>query len=620
VNFRVGTSFVTICEFCQSAVARSDRGLEDRGKVVDLIDSRSPLDLYLVGRYGDARFEIVGRTQLKHGMGGVWDEWYCAFDSGHWGWLAEAQGRFYMSFATPMNNPPPPYNALSPGQTLHGLAGPALVISELGQAQILGAKGEIPYLLEPGSTYQFADLSAEGGVFATLDYSDETPDLYLGKEVTLAELGITVSAPAREEPGKQISAHALECPNCRGSLELVAPGQCERVACPYCGALSDVNQGKLDILQILDKERFPDPPLALGSKGVFEGHEMEVCGYMVRSTTWEGEFYYWDEYLLYHPQVGFRWLTDSDGHWSFVEPVPIADVKKGYSTVRHQGRPYRIFDAVASQVEFVLGQFYWNVAIGERVHMAEYTAPPYSLSEEQTESEVNWSRSRYLPKQEVEKTFGIELRKPAHGTVGLNQPYPHAGIYKAFGMLLLAALAVFAMGSVRNHGKVVLEEKFFFEGQTLSEPQVQFSKPFNLRGGRNIEVEAFSAVHNSWVYVQFDLINEKTGAATFFDLPIEFYSGLDWKEGSTTSKKVLKTVGEGSYSLRVAADRQDFRSPVQVRVTVREGVMRTRYLFVLFGFLFLLPFFTFLHHRSFEQRRWSDASESGPFWAQETDS
>ena len=27
-----------------------------------------------------------------------------------------------------------------------------------------------------------------------------------------------------------------------------------------------------------------------------------------------------------------------------------------------------------------------------------------------------------------------------------------------------------------------------------------------------------------------------------------------------------------------------------------------------------------LHQRSFEQRRWSDASESGPFWAQETDS
>jgi hypothetical protein len=48
--------------------------------------------------------------------------------------------------------------------------------------------------------------------------------------------------------------------------------------------------------------------------------------------------------------------------------------------------------------------------------------------------------------------------------------------------------------------------------------------------------------------------------------------------------------------------------------------MLFRYLLVLGGILLIIPFFTFLHHRSFEQRRWSDASESGPFWAQETES
>lgn len=620
VNFRVSSSFVTICEFCSSAVARSDRGLEDRGKVVDLIDSQSPLDLWLAGRYDESRFEIVGRTQIKHSMGGVWDEWYCAFDSGHWGWLAEAQGKFYMSFSTPLSSAPPPFESLSPGQTLTGLTQAPLVVAELGEATMLGAKGEIPYLLEPGSTYRFADLSGAGGVFATLDYSDADLELYLGKEVTLAELGIADSAPARDELGKQVSAHALECPNCRGSLELAAPGQCERVACPYCGALSDVNQGKLNVLQILDKERFPDPPLALGSKGVFEGHEMVVCGYMVRSTTWDGEFFYWDEYLLYHPQVGFRWLTDSDGHWSYVEPLQAAEVKRGYSSATHAGRSYRCFDAVASQVEFVLGQFYWNVEIGERVHMAEYTSPPYSLSEEQTETELNWSRSTYMPKKEVEKTFGIELREPASGTVGLNQPYPQAGIYKAFGTLLALAVLAFMVGGMRNRDRLVHTEDFSFAATSANGSQVQFSQPFELAGNRNIEVEAHSPVNNSWVYVQFDLVNEKTGAATFFDLPIEYYRGPDWSEGSTTSKKVLAKVGAGSHILRVAAEGKDFRSPMHVRVHIREGVMRLRHLLVLCLFLLMLPFLTFFHHRSFEQRRWSDASENGPFWAQETES
>ncbi len=620
VSFRIGTSFVTICDFCSTAVARSDRGLEDRGKVVDLIDSQSPLDLWISGRYGDSRFEIVGRTQIKHSMGGVWDEWYCAFDSGHWGWLAEAQGKFYMSFATPMAGRAPDYQSLGPGQTIPGLTAEPLIVAELGQATILGAKGEIPYLLDPGKRYYFADLSGAGGVFATLDYADATPELYLGREVTLAELGISVSAPAREDAGHQVSANALECPNCRGSLDLVAPGQCERVACPYCGALSDVNQGHLTVLQILDKERFPDPPITLGSKGVFEGHEMIVAGYMVRSTTWQGEVFYWDEYLLYHPQVGFRWLTDSDGHWSYVEPVGIADVKKSYSAAKYGGNSYSCFDSVESQVEFVLGQFYWNVGIGERVYMADYVCPPYSLSEEQSENEVTWSRSTYMPKDEVEKIFGIELRKPASGTVGLNQPYGQKGVYKAFALLMMAAVAVFMLGNVRNRGKIVTSETFSFDGLTTSGSQVLFSKPFTLTGNRNIQVETVAPVNNSWVYMQYDLINETTGAATFFDSPVEYYRGADWSEGGQNAKKVLASVGKGTYTLRAGIERKDWQAPMSVNVTIREGVMQLRYLLGLGVLLLILPFFTFLHHRSFEQRRWSDASESGPFWAQETDS
>jgi hypothetical protein len=620
VNFRIGSSFVTVCEFCSSAVARSDRGLEDRGKVVDLIDSQSPLDLWLSGSYGNSRFEIVGRTQVKHAQGGIWDEWYCAFDSGHWGWLAEAQGHYYMSFASPLAMAAPAYESLAPGQVLPGLSNDALVVSELGRATILGAKGEIPYLLDPGARYYYADLNGAGGVFATLDYSDAEPELYLGKEVTLAEIGISVSAPAREDGGTQVSAHALECPNCRGSLDLVAPGQCERIACPYCGALSDVNQGKLNVLQILDKARFPDPPIVLGSKGVFEGHEMIVAGYMVRSTTWHGEVFYWDEYLLYHPQVGFRWLTDSDGHWSYVEPVSIADVKKTYSAAKYSGHTYRCFDSVESQVEFVLGQFYWNVGIGERVYMADYTCPPYSLSEEQTDTEVNWSRSTYLPKKKVEETFGIELRDPTPGTVGLNEPYGQTGVYKAFLALMVFAIAAFAIGNVRNRGTVVTSQTFSFDALEKSESQVQFSEPFELKGNRNIEVEVYAPVANSWVYLQGDLINEETGAATFFDQPVEFYSGPDWTEGTPRPTKIIGSVGKGAYVLRVGVERKDWRQPMKVRVTLREGVMLLRYLLVLGGVLLLIPFFTFLHQRSFEQRRWSDASESGPFWAQETES
>src|SRR5690606_10456763 len=105
-----------------------------------------------------------------------------------------------------------------------------------------------------------------------------------------------------------------------------------------------------------------------------------------------------------------------------------------------------------------------------------------------------------------------------------------------------------------------------------------------------------------------------------FDLPIEHYSGPDWSEGSSTSIKLLKAVGAGTYTYRLASERDQLISPMTARIAIREGVSRPFQLLVLLGFFFIIPFFTFMHHRSFEQKRWSDASKSGPLWAQEFES
>ena len=97
ITFRISSSLVAVCEFCQTVVARADRNLEDRGKIAAIVDTNSPLRLGLRGKFGGKSFEIVGRTQYQHAAGGRWDEWYAAFSNGKWGWLAEAQGRFYLT-------------------------------------------------------------------------------------------------------------------------------------------------------------------------------------------------------------------------------------------------------------------------------------------------------------------------------------------------------------------------------------------------------------------------------------------------------------------------------------------------------------------------------------------
>ena len=162
VEFKSGQSIVVICEYCRSAVARTDRELKDLGKVAELVETGSPLDVGLRGKWKDVPFELTGRAQLGHEMGGQWDEWYATFSNGWLGWLAEAQGRFYITFQYPIPEGAhvPSFDQLQLGQQVPGLPWPTpLMVAETGRATALGAKGEIPYLLTPGETYYYADLS-----------------------------------------------------------------------------------------------------------------------------------------------------------------------------------------------------------------------------------------------------------------------------------------------------------------------------------------------------------------------------------------------------------------------------------------------------------------------------
>src|SRR4029453_7194701 len=103
VEFKSGQSVVVICVYCRSAVARTDRELKDLGKVAELVETGSPLDICPRGTWQGVSFGLTGRAQLGHEMGGQWDEWYATFSNGWLGWLGEARGRFFFPFYVPIS-------------------------------------------------------------------------------------------------------------------------------------------------------------------------------------------------------------------------------------------------------------------------------------------------------------------------------------------------------------------------------------------------------------------------------------------------------------------------------------------------------------------------------------
>ena len=610
-----------VCPYCRSALARTDRGLADLGKVAEIAESESPLKLGLKGEFKGNRFELTGRAQMKHEAGGYWDEWYATFSNGWVGWLAEAQGRFYLTFFQPLPQGVslPSFESLQPGQFVGEIPSQSpLMVQEKGVATSVAADGEIPYRLTPNEQSPFADLAGKNNAFATIDYSMSPPWVFVGQQVSLEEIGLGDAKSTKRE-ARRVSAAAMGCPNCGGPLSLVAPDKAERVTCPNCDSLLDVNQGNLSYLHALTPSRDAQPfVLPIGAEGTFTGDvRFKIIGAVARSVTFDGIKYFWHEYLMYNPSVGFRWLVHSDNHWNFVEPVNPAEVVSTTmfqtgATVSYNGRNYKIFQDAPATVEYVKGEFYWRVEQGETVRAVDIISAPYMLSQEMTANEVNWSVGTYMTNAEIEKIFGVtDLPKP--WGVAPNQPFT-GSFYYTWGALPLLLLLVVAVLMIPIAGitSIVASEQINLPAmQNAQAPQTIFSKPFDLKGNRNVRITAAANVSNSWADLDVDLINEQSQEVESVNIPVEYYSGTDsdgaWTEGSQSTDATLSALPGGKYTLRVEGTWQNWQQPMQVNLKVEQNVNRGVNFICAFIVLAIVPFFGLIRRWSFEASRWKDS-------------
>lgn len=615
VAFSAGSARVLVCSHCHTVVADKNGRLEERGKVAALVDTDSPLHLGLTGAYRGTPFRLVGRLQKDWGQG-PWDEWYVELDDGRRAWLSESEGAFHFMFPLGRDEGVR-LSALAP-KTPVPIEGTRFVVEERRSARTVSAEGELPGELTPEGAY--ADLTGPSGVFATLDFEGAQvgAERYVGHAVTLEELSLSTEGLPKK--ARQTALAQARCPQCNGPLELKAPDRTMRVGCPYCGALCDVSAGKLSFLKALGKPEHP-PAVPLGAKGTLEGVEWLCIGYLRRSCEVDGVRYGWEEYLLFQPKAGFSWLLCSNGHWTLLRPVAAGEVVDHHATARFRGRTYRRFGAVDAVTDYVLGECYWAVEVGERAHAVEWVDPPYSLNADGNGEEITFTHGPYLAPEVVAKAFGLK-GLPAPQGIAPSQPNPHtarartavtwAAIYSAVVMLL------FVVASALAARQLVAQESLEVPaGAAPGSPEsMHFLGPFEVEQRGNLGVELSSNVSNDWFGVQGDLVDEATGEVRSFYVEVGYWSGYEggesWSEGSRRDSAWLSAVPKGRYSLRLAPAFSPSGSPAPRRyeVVVRADV--PRFLWAALAILLLWPWpaLLFLRARGFEGTRWSDSTEA----------
>jgi DNA-directed RNA polymerase subunit RPC12/RpoP len=418
----------------------------------------------------------------------------------------------------------------------------------------------------------------------------------------------------------------VQCPACGGPITLKGFGAIEQVACPYCGSeLAPEDSGALSILQQVQRQR-RQSMMPLQARGTIDGIEWEVLGIVWRECRVDGVTYPWQEFLLFNPYRGYRWLVYqmSDHHWQLgatLEGAPRAD-SGGFShkSVEFKKQRFKHFQTVVGRVTYVEGEFPWQVHVGDHAVAHEYIAPPQGISVEESStpdggSDVVFTGMRHIDAKEVWKAFRLPGSPPRRSGVGSLRPNPHRKqtlfYWLSFAALLVAWIGISLLYAGGRSNKVVFESADISQGITQ---EIEIGT----RGHTTtLEIDMSSGgLSNSWAYAEVMLISQEKEEATGAGLTAEEWHGVDggesWREGDQSPSVTLGGVEGGKYLLQITMQSGDasggaLPAPPKASIKLTEDVVLTRYMILPFFVLIAFPLINLFRSAFFEGRRWNNS-------------
>ena len=420
-------------------------------------------------------------------------------------------------------------------------------------------------------------------------------------------------------------AVGLNCPSCGASIALSTAGWSVTIVCPTCGAVLDAQDPNLRILQQHERQITVQPHIPMGTRGQWKGVAWDVVGFQQVTITVEGTPYSWLEYVCFNPYHGFMYLSEYEGHWNVIQKLHTRpDAAAGDThAINFDGQSYKHFQSASATTTFALGEFPWEVNVGDTVESHDYVSPPYMLSAECSAQETTWSLGTYTEPEAIARAFAIKttLRKPVG--VFANQPNPNKGasskVGKIFRVYALVLIVMLIANIVMSRRESVFNGSYHFD-RSAGDTAAFVTDPFELKGRTsNVDITIDTNLENNWIFLGLALIDETSGQALDVGREVSYYHGSDsdgsWSEGSTSDHFKMGSVPAGKYVLRVGPEQEDESTspslaPVAYSIHVKRDV--PSYLFYIVAFVALLipAALAGAPGIAFEQRRWAESDHA----------
>lgn len=348
---------------------------------------------------------------------------------------------------------------------------------------------------------------------------------------------------------------AVTCPACGGTIEVRAAGFSVNLICQNCGSVLDVSRPEVVLIRRHEKAK-ASFALEIGKRGTVFGQEWEVVGALRR----KDQIAIWQEFLLFNPYLGYRWLVVADGEWQF--GTPLAD--------RPQGDRNRVFwraenfarlgrDQPTSTTA-VAGEFYWRVKAGDTANATLFQSGETILSREVADGEENWTQLVPVDEAEIEKAFGLNRRslprrKAAQGLMqfkaapGMEQDDLGRMFLLAMAVSLFAAIAMALLAGPSTKTSSMIQVPIGGQIAPVKIGTITVRRPWQF-----VTIDADTNMFdNAWVDLEYNLVDRSSEQSIDAFGLVEHYSGQDsdgpWTEGSYHGDTMFGHVPAGTYDV-----------------------------------------------------------------------